>query len=616
MTTLRVSLAQVDATVGDLAGNADLVVRWTREAARPGTDLVVFPEMVLTGYPPEDLVLRRSFQQASVAALHDLAARLGAEGLGATPVVVGFLDAPGPGSRRGLGANAAALLLGGEVVTTYAKHHLPTYGVFDEHRYFTPGDRLPVLELHGLRVAMTICEDLWVDGGPVAAAREAGVDLLLTLNGSPYERAKDDARLGLVQRRAAEAGAPIAYVNLVGAQDELVYDGDSLVVAADGTVLARAPQFVETVLHVDLDLPGGRPGRDGEVATDHATTMAVTTVPLPGARRPASYDPPPEQRHEPLSDEAEVYGALVTGVRDYVRKNGFPSVVLGLSGGIDSAVVATVAADALGPERVHVVGLPTKYSSEGSVRDAEELARRRGLPWTLLPIEPMVEAYRQAMEPTGGLHGLADENLQSRVRGTALMALSNEHGHLVLTCGNKSELATGYSTLYGDSAGGFAPIKDVPKTLVYRLARWRNAEAEARGEVPPIPQEVIDKAPSAELAPGQKDSDSLPEYDVLDALLEDYVVADLGRDALVEAGHDPALVERVLRLVDLAEYKRRQNPPGAKTTARAFGRDRRLPITSRWRERVREAATPASAPDAGLVARDEPAGEPGADPRD
>ena len=613
MKRLRVALAQVNPTVGDLDGNADLVVRWATQAAQAGVDLVAFPEMVVPGYPAEDLVLRTSFQQASVATLHDLAARLADAGLGDLPVVIGYLDAPSAGSVRGRGGNSAAVVLGGRVVDSYAKHHLPTYGVFDEARYFARGDRLPVFELHGVRVAVAICEDLWVEGGPVAAAREAGVDLIVCINGSPYERAKDDTRLALVQRRAAEAQAPIAYVNLVGGQDELVFDGDSLVVTADGRCVARAPQFEECLLYVELDLPSGRTPWEGVIPADHGTAMTAVTVPLTGAVRGDDAQPLPDcSPPERLDDCTEVYGALVTGVRDYVTKNGFRSVLLGLSGGIDSAMVATIACDALGPEKVHVVGLPTKYSSDHSVSDAEDLAQRQRLHWSLLPIEPMVAAYREAVEPLGGLRGLADENLQSRVRGTALMALSNQHGHLVLTCGNKSELATGYSTLYGDSAGGFAPIKDVPKTLVYRLARWRNEQAEARGEAPPVPQNIIDKEPSAELAPGQRDSDSLPDYAVLDALLEDYVVADLGRDQLLEAGHDPALVERVLRLVDLAEYKRRQNPPGTKITARAFGRDRRLPITSRWRERVRGGTPP---PDAGLVAAAAPAGEPSADPR-
>jgi NAD+ synthase (glutamine-hydrolysing) len=405
-------------------------------------------------------------------------------------------------------------------------------------------------------IAMTICEDLWQEGGPIAEARAAKVDLVLCINGSPYERGKDDVRLELVTRRAAEADATLAYVNLVGGQDELVFDGDSLVVDATGTLLARSTRFVRELLVVDLDFP--------------AETGNRTKNPIPST----------------LDECQEIWSALVLGTYDYVRKNGFESVVLGLSGGIDSALVATIARDALGADAVHVVGMPSRYSSDSSIDDAEELARRQGLHWELLPIAPMVEAYEKAFGETqaGGLHGLAEENLQARIRGTALMALSNELGYLVLTTGNKSELATGFSTLYGDSAGGFAPIKDVPKTLVWELARWRNAKARDRDEVEPIPPQIIEKPPSAELAPGQLDSDRLPDYEVLDAILDGYVERDLGRDELIKLGHPAELVDRVVRLVDLAEYKRRQYPPGPKITPKGFGRDRRLPITSRWRE--------------------------------
>ena len=590
MAQLRVALAQVDLTVGDLPGNADIVVSWTRHAAERRAHLVAFPEMALTGYPAEDLVLRRSFVEASRRELDALAGRLAAAGLGDIAVVVGYLDrcphaAPQLGRPAGEPQNAVALVHGGRVVARYAKHHLPNYGVFDEFRYFVRGERLPVVRLHGVDVAMTICEDLWQDGGPVAVARQAGVGLVVTVNGSPYERNKDDVRYELVARRAREAGTTLAYVNLVGGQDELVFDGDSLVVDATGRLLARAPQFEEGLLLADLDLPLARDDRVGTLPAGAGGVMTVERATVSGAPL-APYPPQPAGVAPRLSDEAEVYAALVTGTRDYVRKNRFGSVVLGLSGGIDSALVATIAGDALGPAAVHVIGLPSRYSSEGSVADAEELARRQGLHWSLLPIGAVVEAYLAALADTGGLHGVAEENLQARVRGTALMALSNEHGHLVLTTGNKSELATGFSTLYGDSAGGFAPIKDVPKTLVWALARWRNADAAARGATPPIPENSITKPPSAELAPGQLDTDRLPDYAVLDRLLDDYVERDLGRDALVAAGHDPALVERVIRLVDAAEHKRRQSPPGPKISLRAFGRDRRLPITSRWREQA------------------------------
>jgi NAD+ synthase (glutamine-hydrolysing) len=585
MAQLRIALAQVDSTVGDLAGNADLVSRWTARAGEQGAAVVVFPEMMLTGYPPEDLVLRGSFVQASLDALEALAVRLQEEGAGEVAVVVGYCGrtehpAPAVGRPAGEPQNSAAVLWGGQVVARYAKHHLPNYGVFDEFRYFVRGDRFPVVRLHGVDVALSVCEDLWQEGGPVHVSRAAGAGLLLCLNGSPYERGKDDVRGELVARRAREAGCPLAYVNLVGGQDELVFDGDSLVVSADGTVLARAALWQQELLCVDLDLPEATCTGPGPYDAGDGTTMTVEHTVLT-AQPLAPYEPRPGTVAEPLDDVAELWGALVTATRDYVEKNRFASVVLGLSGGIDSALVATIACDALGPERVHVVGMPSDWSSSHSVTDAEDLARRQGLQWQLVPIKAMVDAYLGSVE----LSGLSVENLQARVRGTLLMALSNEHGHLVLTTGNKSELATGFSTLYGDSAGGFAPIKDVPKSLVWELARWRNTVS-ADGVQPPIPPNSIEKPPSAELAPGQLDSDRLPPYDVLDALLDAYVEQDRGRAELVAAGFDGELVDRVVRLVDAAEYKRRQNPPGPKVTGRAFGRDRRLPITSRWREQA------------------------------
>jgi len=578
MAQLRVGLAQVDEVVGDLVGNADAVSAWTAQALAQGCHLVAFPEMVLTGYPPEDLVLRASFVQASLDALEVLAVRLAAEGAGALAVVVGYCGrteqpAPAVGRPAGEPQNSAAVLHGGRVVARYAKHHLPNYGVFDEFRYFVRGDRFPVVRLHGVDVALSICEDLWQEGGPVRLARESRAGLLLCLNGSPYERGKDDVRGELVARRAVEAGCSLAYVNTVGGQDELVFDGDSLVVDAEGAVLARAPLWQERLLCVDLDLPAATGSAAGPVDAGDGTTMTVERVVLNEEQLPA-YTALVPTIAEPLADLAELWGALVTATRGYVDKNRFRSVVLGLSGGIDSALVATIACDALGADRVHVVGMPSDWSSGHSVTDAEDLARRQGLHWQLVPIKPMVDAYLSAVPLTG----LSVENLQARVRGTLLMALSNEHGHLVLTTGNKSELATGFSTLYGDSAGGFAPIKDVPKSLVWELARWRNTQSEV------VPPNSIDKPPSAELAPGQLDSDRLPAYDVLDALLDAYVEQDRGRGELVAAGFDGELVDRVVRLVDAAEYKRRQNPPGPKVTGRAFGRDRRLPITSRWRE--------------------------------
>jgi NAD+ synthase (glutamine-hydrolysing) len=602
---LRVALAQVDTAVGDLVGNAELVSTWTAKAAEDGAHLVVFPEMTLTGYPPEDLVLRESFAHASQRAVVELAGTLAERGLGDVAVVVGYLahtegsgpapvesipaddDRPGDANpRRGAPRNAAALLYQGEVVARYYKRHLPNYGVFDEARYFVPGTELPIVRLHGVDVALTVCEDLWVEHGPCGVAGQVGVDLVVSPNASPYERSKDDLRLPLVRRRAAESRAPILYCNQVGGQDELVFDGDSLVVSADGELLARAPQFVEHLLTVDLafdraDLSARTEGRVGALTVSR---HLLSEEPV------GAFEPRPGSIAKPLSDCEEVWRALVLGLRDFIDKNRMPSVVLGLSGGIDSALVAAIAVDALGPDRVYGVGLPSKWSSEHSLSDAEDTAKRLGLHYSVVPIAPIVEAFEKSVD----LSGIAAENLQARVRGTLLMALSNQHGHLLLATSNKSEVAVGYSTLYGDAAGGFAPIKDVPKTLVWELARWRNEYARDHGETEPIPQNSIDKPPSAELAPGQQDSDSLPSYEELDAVIADYVDRDLGMAQLLERGHDPAVVAKVLQLIDRAEFKRRQSAPGTKISLKAFGRDRRLPITNRWRETpptVREGAS-------------------------
>jgi NAD+ synthase (glutamine-hydrolysing) len=604
MPTFRIALAQVNSTVGDIAGNAAAVRHWSRAAADAGAQLVAFPEMMLTGYPIEDLVFRNSFVEASRRGLTQLAADLAADGLGDLAVVVGYVDADGPaptsadavpGSGR---RDASALLVGGEVAATYYKHHLPNYGVFDEDRYFEPGDELTVVRFGGADIALTVCEDLWQAGGPFAAAARAGVGLVLNINASPYEVNKDDVRLPLVKRRAAEAGATVAYVNLIGGQDELVFDGDSMIVTSDGELLARAGQFTTELLVHDLVLPDadGTPNPRGfatdpigksdeslQGELDFDDDMALQRITIARPARPAPDGITADAGiAERLTEEAEIWSALTLGLRDYVEKNGFRSVVLGLSGGIDSAVVATIAVDALGPDRVTAVSMPSGFSSSHSKDDAADLAKRTGLDYRVEPIQPMVDAFLSNLS----LSGLAVENLQARVRGVILMALSNQEGHLVLTTGNKSELAVGYSTLYGDSVGGFNPLKDVPKTTVWRLARWRNADAARRGAEPPIPESSITKPPSAELRPGQVDTDSLPDYEVLDAILNGYIDGDLGRDELVAAGHDAELVDRVLRMVDLAEYKRRQSAPGTKISIKAFGRDRRLPITNRFREGV------------------------------
>jgi NAD+ synthase (glutamine-hydrolysing) len=552
---LRVALAQVNPTVGDLVGNADLITRTVAQAVGAGAHLAVFPEMVLTGYPVEDLALRPSFQVASKKALTQLAQKLDKDIVS----IVGYLD-----QINGKPQNMVAVIAGGEVKARYAKCHLPNYGVFDEYRNFVPGDSTLVVRIHGVDVGIAICEDLWIDGGITAqlAARTPG--LVMVPNGSPFERNKDDVRLSLVTQRAREAKAPLIYVNMTGGQDDLVFDGDSIVVGADGSVIARAPQFEDGVMVVDID-----------AATSTSQPDVVISEELVEIAKPLI----PGIAHR-LGDEEEIWNAIVVGLRDYVAKNGFSSVLVGLSGGIDSALVAALAVDALGPDRVHGVGMPSKYSSDHSIEDAQQLAKNTGLGFRIVEIQKMVDAFRSEVELTG----LAEENLQARVRGTTLMGISNQDGHLVLATGNKSELACGYSTLYGDAVGGYAPIKDIYKTDVWALSRWRNQVAKDAGEVPPIPERSITKEPSAELRPDQKDSDSLPEYAILDKVLMAYVDEDLGRDALIAAGFDKELVMRVIAMVDKAEYKRRQYPPGTKVSKRAFGKDRRLPMTSNWRE--------------------------------
>jgi NAD+ synthase (glutamine-hydrolysing) len=531
---VTIALGQLNLTVGDIDGNVERIARAADDATAAGADVVAVPELAITGYPPEDLVLRPEFIRDNLEALEGLARDTAA----GCDVIVGFVDR----SERGL-HNAAAVLRRGEVIARYHKCRLPNYGVFDERRYFVAGEAGAHLRFGDTPVGLSVCEDAWGPGAPWIAYTDLPV--IVNINGSPYHRAKAHDRADVLRDRVGETGATIVYVNAVGGQDELVFDGGSFVMDPDGTIVRRASMFDEDLLVVRI-------GDAGIVADD----------------RPAWPD-----------DVAEVYGALVLGTRDYVRKNGFREVVLGVSGGIDSALVATIAADALGPSAVRALAMPSPYSSQHSLDDAEALARVLGIGYDVVPISDVFAAYRSTLSGlfAGRDEDVTEENIQARIRGNLLMALSNKFGSIVLATGNKSESAVGYATLYGDMAGGFAPISDVPKTLVYELARWRNAQDDDDG---PIPTSTLTKAPSAELRPGQKDEDSLPPYDVLDPIVELYVEDDLGIDAIVERGHDRVTVERVTRMIDRAEYKRRQAAPGIKITPKAFGRDRRLPITN------------------------------------
>ena len=544
---LKLALAQINPTVGAVADNAASVARGIARARDEGADLVVFGELCLSGYPAEDLYLKRHFLARCEEELHRLASE--ADGIVA---LVGFPEPrppganPAPDSPRSGGAyNSLALLRGGKVEAVYRKHRLPNYAVFDERRYFEPGTEPVVAEIAGVRVGLTICEDVWEPGPPATTEAKLGAEVIVNASGSPYLRGKRGDREEMFARRARECGTGFAFVNLVGGQDELVFDGSSFALDSRGEVLARAKQFSEDFLVVEY---GGLPTRV----------------------------------EEPLADLDEVYGALVTGLRDYVEKNGFRHVVVAVSGGIDSALVALLAADALGGERLTGVVMPSPHSSDATQADARAIVRSLGARLIEIPIERAMEVYADALHPgldgAGGLRGVTAENLQARIRGNLMMALSNTHGWLVLTTGNKSEMSVGYATLYGDMAGGFAVIKDVPKTLVYDLVRHRNE----RSREPLIPPTVIERPPSAELRPDQRDEDSLPPYEVLDRILDAYIVEDRSRDEIVAGGEDVAAVDDVVRMVDLSEYKRRQAPPGIRITAKAFGRDRRLPITNRF----------------------------------
>jgi NAD+ synthase (glutamine-hydrolysing) len=575
MRLIRAGLAQVNTAVGDLEGNCEKVRERIRQARDARCAIVAFPELAVTGYPPEDLVLRRSFCAASRAAVEGLIPET--RGIAA---IVGFVDWRGDDPY-----DSAAVIIDGHWVDTCDKRRLPNYGVFDEERYFRPGKRVTIYEAPGCRFGVSICEDIWYPGEPLEGMALAGAELCLNINASPYQRGKFAGRQRMLATRAADNLIAIAYVNAVGGQDELVFDGGSMVFDSEGTVVARAPQFAETLLVADIDLDAVAqrrlhdPRRRVELRSrDPRCEVEFVTVP-PLAAHPGG--PSVNSVAEPVVEEEEVWDALVTGTRDYLAKTGFRQAVIGLSGGIDSSVVAAIAVDAIGPENVVGVSMPSRYSSEHSRGDARELAERLGIRYLAVPIEPahaaMLEMLADAFEGTSP--GTAEENLQSRQRGNVLMTLSNKFGWLTLTTGNKSEMATGYATLYGDMAGGFAVIKDVPKTLVYRLARWRNTLPGG----PVIPVNAIEKPPSAELKPDQLDQDSLPPYEVLDPILEAYVEDDHTAAEIVAMGFDELTVRRVIAMVDRNEYKRRQAAPGVKITPRAFGRDRRFPLASRWR---------------------------------
>ena len=577
---LRLALCQIDLPVGDVDGNVERIRAGVREARDRGAAVVVFPELAITGYPPEDLLLKPGFVEDAAAALQDLAASVrGVTAIVGAPVG-GVARRDGPPDGPAL-HNGAAVLADGAVAATHHKHHLPNYAVFDERRYFAPGDAAVVIELNGHRLGVTVCEDVWAPGGPAEWAAAGGAEVLLNLSASPYHQGKGREREALFAARCRDHRCFLAFCNAVGGQDELVFDGHSLVIGPDGAVIARGAQFEEDLLVVDVEPEQARSPR-AAAPRRRAAAEQVTAVALRAGGRPEAPPPPPRPRRRLLTPEAEIYHALTLGTADYVRKNRFPGVVLGLSGGIDSALALTVAADAIGPDAVTAVSMPSRYTAQMNRDDAAVLARRLGVRLLELPIEDLAAAYGAALaEPfAGAAPNVAEENLQARIRGNLLMALSNKFGWLVLATGNKSEMSVGYATLYGDMAGGFAVLKDVLKTWVYRLARWRNRN----GEV--IPQRILDKPPTAELRPDQRDSDSLPPYDLLDGILEAYVEQDRSPAGIAALGFDRETVDRVVRLVDRAEYKRRQAPPGVRISTRAFGKDRRLPITNRYRPRA------------------------------
>ncbi|MDA0734274.1 MAG: NAD+ synthase [Chloroflexi bacterium] len=574
----RLALAQINSTVGDIPGNTAKIIEYIERAREAQADLVAFPELAITGYPPEDLLFKTSFLQANVEAMHRVVAA--AKGIA---LVVGYVEL---GSDI---ANAAAIGYDGQLIDTYQKMYLPNYGVFDEDRYFRRGDTCPVYTINGTVVGVNICEDIWYPVGSIAVQREAGAEVIVNINASPFHAGKRVYREKMIATRAADNELFVAYVNTVGGQDELVFDGASLIYDMDGELVARGNAFAEELIVTDLDIESVFRSRLRDPRPRKENPTILREIGKPRSIHVSDFQPR-QREHLPISDlrdtmddVEEVYRALVMGTRDYLHKSGFSKVVIGLSGGIDSALTAVVAVDALGRENVVGVGMPSRYSSEGSLSDSKELADKLGIPFWVVPIEPAHIAFTDMLEQQfqGTQPNVAEENVQARIRGNILMTISNKFGWMVLTTGNKSEMAMGYATLYGDMAGGFAVIKDVPKTLVYELCRWRNQHGEPSD---PIPETIIDKAPSAELRPDQTDQDTLPPYDKLDPIVKAYVEEDYSLQEMVEMGHDPEAVRQVITFVDRNEYKRRQAPPGVKITPRAFGKDRRLPIVNRYRQ--------------------------------
>jgi len=574
MPSLRVGLAQINVTVGDLAGNVAKILACVEEARSLAVDLLTFPELAVPGYPPEDLLLRPQFVRDNLDALDHVV-----KGSAGITLVVGFVDA-----EEDI-YDAAAVIHDGRLVDVYRKQFLPNYGVFDEDRYFEPGNRVAVYEVAGVGVGVNICEDIWYPEGPAQAQAYNGAQVIVNISASPFQAEKRFFRERMLSTRASDAACMLCYNNLVGGQDELVFDGNSMIVDPEGEIICRARSFEEDLLVCDLNMDKVMQARlhAPRRRKERPSFTGATPEKVRISSKPFVVANPPLPPHDvtPSEGVAEVYAALAVGTRDYVRKNGFEKAVIGLSGGVDSSLVAVIAVDALGAENVIGVSMPSRFSSPGSRSDAKAIAENLGIRLMTIPIEEAFTSYLNMLsEPFAGTDlGIAEENLQTRVRGNILMGLSNKFGWLVLATGNKSEMATGYSTLYGDMAGGFAVIKDVPKTLVYKLAEYRNS----LGERPAIPQAVVDKVPSAELRPDQADTDTLPPYDLLDPILQAYVEEDKGLADLLAAGFDEATIKRVITMVDRNEYKRRQAPPGVKITPRAFGRDRRLPIANRYR---------------------------------